>query len=254
MKRILILFLFSSSALAQPAQDPAALEASGNKHFQLAEYDAAIKDFKEAFRISDSPGYLYNIAQAYRLKGDCREAATFYKNYLRRVPDAPNNSKVRDRVKEMEDCAAKQPAPPPTTTTTTTTTTQPDQPPPQPEQPENPNAWMRYAGYGALAVGAIGLGLGIKFMLDGQAANDKLADTCMSSCTSEEALQIQNDGQAANRNAAIFSVAGGVFVAGGVVLVLLSMRSAASSETADEPAASVSFTQGGALASYRWTF
>lgn len=253
MKRYLILLLLSSSALAQPAQDPAALEASGNKHFQLAEYDAAITDFKEAFRISDSPGYLYNIAQAYRLKGDCREAATFYKNYLRRVPDAPNNGKVRDRVKEMEDCAAKQPAPPPTTTTTTTTT-QPDQPPPQPEQRDNPNAWMKYAGYGALAVGAIGLGLGVKFMLDGQAANDKLEDTCMSSCTSEEALKIQNDGRAANTNAAIFSVAGGVFVAGGVVLVVLGMRSAASSEAGGEPAASVSFTRGGAVASYRWTF
>src|SRR5262245_37179739 len=126
----------TTSALAQPAPapapppigDPSALEASGNKHFELAEYDAAIKDFKEAFRISDSPGYLYNIAQAYRLKGDCREAATFYKNYLRRVPDAPNNSKVRDRVKEMDDCAAKQPPPP--TTPTTPTVAQPTQPEP----------------------------------------------------------------------------------------------------------------------------
>ena len=85
------------------------LEASGNKHFELAEYDAAITDFKEAFRISDEPGFLYNIAQAYRLKRDCREAATFYKTYLRRVPDAPNAAKIRDRITEMDTCAATQP-------------------------------------------------------------------------------------------------------------------------------------------------
>src|SRR4029078_4335704 len=135
---------------------------------------------------------------SYRLKGDCREAATFYKNYLRRVPDAPNNSKVRDRAKERDECAAKQPPP----TTTTTTAPQPEAPR-EPERPEAPpssgTAWMKYAGYGALGVGAVGFVLGIKFMLDGKAADDELKRTCMVSCTSAEALAIQDDGKAANR-------------------------------------------------------
>src|SRR5215213_8641864 len=99
MKRLLAITVFtlwSGAAFAQQKPDVAALESSGNKHFELAEYDAAITDFKEAFRISDEPGFLYNIAQAYRLKRDCRESAIFYKNYLRRVPNAPNAAKVRE--------------------------------------------------------------------------------------------------------------------------------------------------------------
>ena len=88
---IAFVLLCSATASAQQKPDVSALEASGNKHFELAEYDAAITDFKEAFRISDEPGFLYNIAQAYRLKRDCREASTFYKTYLRRAPTAPNH-------------------------------------------------------------------------------------------------------------------------------------------------------------------
>lgn len=102
-----------------------ALETSGGKHYALAEYDAAIADFKEAYRISDEPAFLFNIAQSYRMKNECREAATFYRNYLRRSTDEkgvepPNAAKVRGFITEMDACAAKQPAKPTTEPTTTT--------------------------------------------------------------------------------------------------------------------------------------
>ena len=71
----------------------------------------------------------------------------------------------------------------------------------------------------------------------------------MVSWTIGEALAIQNEGQAAHRNAMIFSFAGGVFVAGGVALVVRGMRT-----PDEEPAASVSLTRGGATASYTWKF
>src|SRR5689334_20736672 len=122
---IATLVFASATAAAQPKPDASALEASGNKHFELAEYDAAIADFKEAFRISDEPGYLYNIAQAYRLKNDCRESATFYKTYLRRVPNAPNAAKIRQRISEMEKCAETQPVATVVTQPTTITTPEP---------------------------------------------------------------------------------------------------------------------------------
>ncbi|MBA3460678.1 MAG: hypothetical protein H0T46_11985 [Deltaproteobacteria bacterium] len=267
MKRLLLpivmLCVLTSSAFADQATD---LEASGNKHFQLAEYDRAITDFKEAFRLSDAPGYLYNIAQAYRLKGDCRTAATFYKNYLRRMPDAANAAKVRERVTEMDACAAKQPPDPvPTTTTTpptttesppvtpTVVTTQPETPPePLPPQPEgNSRGWMTYTGIAGMGVGALGLGVGVKFMLDGKSANSDLKEKCMVSCTGAQALTIQKRGQDANRNAVISSVAGGVFLVGGIVLFVLSRGGDRSNEA---PAAAVSVTSNGASASYAWRF
>ena len=262
MNRILLavaLLALSSSRVGAQASDATALEASGNKHFELAEYDAAIADFKEAFRVSDAPNYLFNIAQAYRLKKDCRSASTFYKTYLRRVPDAPNAAKVRDRITEMDACAATQPAPPPTPTEPTTPaepTTPPVQkelpPPPPPEHPSGSGrAWMKYTSFAAFGVGAVGLGLGVKFMLDGKAANDDLKDKCSSLCTSEAALAIQQDGKDANRNAVIFGVAGGVFVAAGVVLFVMS-RSGGDDTEATGPAVSV--TGHGATAGYGWRF
>lgn len=268
MKRIFTFLIISLAtatvALAQPP-DVSKLEASGNKHYELAEYDAAIADFKEAYRISDQPGYLFNIAQAFKKKGDCRQASTFYKNYLRRAPDAQNRDKIQQWIAEMDECAAKQPVvttPPPTTTNTpppTTTALAPAEPPEEDETPSAPPAsektWMKYAGFGGLGIGALGLGLGLKFALDGKASNQDLKDKCAVSCTSEEALAIQSDGRAANRKAAIFTIVGGAAVAGGAVLVVLWMRSR-SSETAsdEEPAASISFNGGGATAAYAWRF
>ncbi len=263
MKRLLLpIVLLCALMSSAAAQDATALEASGNKHFQLAEYDAAITDFKEAFRISDAPGYLYNIAQAYRLKGDCRSAATFYKNYLRRMPDAANAAKVRERVTEMDACAAKQPPdpvpttptePPPVTTVTTPPVTPPqtlpEQPAPQPDG--NSRGWMTYTGIAGMGIGALGLGLGVKFMLDGKSANSDLKKKCMVSCTGAEALAIQQEGKDANRNAVIASVAGGVFLVGGVVLFVLSRGGGSNAE---EPAVAVSVTGQGAAASYAWRF
>ncbi|HEX5063527.1 MAG TPA: hypothetical protein VFV99_29320 [Kofleriaceae bacterium] len=270
MKRfvaITFVMLWTAVASAQQKPDVSALETSGNKHFELAEYDAAISDFKEAFRISDEPGYLYNIAQAYRLKRDCREAATFYKTYLRRVPKAPNAAKVRERITEMEKCAETQPATPPpvtttpttttpTTTTPTTTTAQPEplEKPEDEERPEtppaaNPRGWMKWAGIAAIGVGALGGGLAIKFALDGKSANDDLAKLCETSCTGADAKALESDGNAANRNAVIASVAGGAFLATGVVFLVLS-RSGAT----QQPEVSLQLTRGGAAAGYAWRF
>jgi tetratricopeptide (TPR) repeat protein len=265
MKHLLLICVFAAAAYGQPAGggNVSALEASGNKHFELAEYDAAIADFKEAYRIADAPGYLYNIAQAYRLKGDCRNAAIFYKNFLRRQPDASIAAKVRERITEMEACAAKQPPEPPPTTTTpptttppptttaTTTTAQTEQAEPPEEEPEAPPAansrgWMKVVGFSALGAGAVSFGLGVKFMLDGKSANDDLKTKCMVSCTSAEALAIQDDGKKANTRAVIAGVAGGAFVAAGVVLVVLGHGSSGQPEVAITPT--------GASASYAWSF
>jgi hypothetical protein len=207
------------------------------------------------------------------MKKDCREAATFYKNYLRRATEAANGTepsnaaKTRSLIAEMEACAATQPAPTttppegPTTTTTTPTTpptttaqAEPDQPVDEPETPPpapNNRAWMKWAGLAGIGVGLIGGGLAVKFALDGKAANDDLANTCAVSCTSAEALAIQSDGKAANRNAMIFGIAGGAVLAGGVALFALSFGG---EHATAEPAASLQLTRGGATASYAWRF
>jgi tetratricopeptide (TPR) repeat protein len=78
---------------------------SGTTHYQLSEYAAAIKDFKEAFRLSDDPAYLFNIGQCYRLSKNCGEAMRYYQRYLSVAVDIPNRDKVQARIDEMKSCA-----------------------------------------------------------------------------------------------------------------------------------------------------
>jgi tetratricopeptide (TPR) repeat protein len=78
---------------------------SGVTHYELSEYDAAVKDFKEAYRLSNDPAYLFNIAQSYRLQRKCGDAMQFYQRYLTNVGEISNRDKVQARVDEMRACS-----------------------------------------------------------------------------------------------------------------------------------------------------
>lgn len=78
---------------------------SGVTHYELSEYEPAIKDFKEAYRLSNDPAYLFNIAQSYRLQRKCTDAMQFYQRYLSAAGDIPNKDKVQARIDEMRACA-----------------------------------------------------------------------------------------------------------------------------------------------------
>lgn len=70
----------------------------GIKHYNLGEFGAAIAEFKAAYELSGEPDLLFNIAQAYRLKEDYKEALFFYDSYLRLRPDAANRADVESRI------------------------------------------------------------------------------------------------------------------------------------------------------------
>ena len=73
-------------------------------HYNLSEYDEAAKEFKEAYRLSNDPLFLFNIAQAYRSLKNCGEASKFYERYLTGVPDAEDKERVKQYIAEMKKC------------------------------------------------------------------------------------------------------------------------------------------------------
>jgi len=88
----------AAPAAAQPAggeEQARVLYAEGRRHYDLAEWDQAIASFKEAYTAYAEPLFLFNIAQAYRQKGDCAGARTFYKSYLRNATDAEIAAEAR---------------------------------------------------------------------------------------------------------------------------------------------------------------
>src|SRR5262245_15722060 len=86
MNRIAIsvaaLILSSGLAFAQ-TNEKAAEEwfSKGNVAYDLGRDDEAAEDFTKAYEAWQRPEFLYNIAQAYRLGGNCVKALPFYKRF-----------------------------------------------------------------------------------------------------------------------------------------------------------------------------
>src|SRR5262245_48426974 len=84
------------------------LFVSGSKHFDLGEYEQALADFKEAYRLRDDPVCLYTIAQCPRLLKHHEEPLRAYKTYLRRAPDSPVRAEVEQRIVALQEVVEKQ--------------------------------------------------------------------------------------------------------------------------------------------------
>ncbi|HVU51969.1 MAG TPA: tetratricopeptide repeat protein, partial [Polyangia bacterium] len=84
------LAVLPSMARADDTQRAKEFFQQGTTYFNLGDFDKAIEAFQEAYKAKPDPLFLYNIGQAYRLKGDAGKAIFFYKGYLRNAPKAPN--------------------------------------------------------------------------------------------------------------------------------------------------------------------
>ncbi|MBK9031767.1 MAG: tetratricopeptide repeat protein [Myxococcales bacterium] len=233
----------ASAAIAQPApgtpEGQALAErlfATGKAHYDLGEYAEAATAFKEAYRLTSEPLLLFNIAQAERKQDDCAGALTAYRSYLRNLPDAPNRAKVEEFIADAEACVARTPGEPPP----------PDRAGPGGAGPggaggggAGPNdglplgppsaagasggRTLRYAGIASVGVGVVALGVGAYFA---RAAGDRAAEleACAAPCAAATWTAIDADGRAAQRNATIGFVAGGVGIAAGATLYVLGVR------------------------------
>jgi hypothetical protein len=104
-----IVVLISASAAAGPPEEARKLYEDGSKEDDVGEYDKAIDAFERAYALSNAPGLLFNIAQAYRLKGpsSCEDALRYYEMYRAKAPRAPNRAETDERIGQMRECASE---------------------------------------------------------------------------------------------------------------------------------------------------
>ncbi len=74
--------------------------------YQAGRYDRAVELFLSAYDLSRAPGILFNVAQAYRLRGEafCDRALVYYRRSLEEDPGADNRPEIEERIAEMERC------------------------------------------------------------------------------------------------------------------------------------------------------
>jgi tetratricopeptide (TPR) repeat protein len=119
---------FPRPAQAQP--DPndqselGVIYRKGKTAYDLGNFEEAIKYFKQAYALQPHEAHLYNIAQAYRQAGDCRNALFFYKRYVsvggekarhyevvqRRIKELTSSCKVIDDMKNQPPLDSLDPA------------------------------------------------------------------------------------------------------------------------------------------------
>jgi tetratricopeptide (TPR) repeat protein len=210
-------------AAAAPVPDAAREHYErGLAKYNLAEFDAAIVEFKQSYELSKAPRLLFDIAQAYRLKKDYESALYFYHSYLRADAHPPNLADVETRIDEMQRALDTQRAP-----TTTTTTPTPSTAPPtafaSPTVERRPNrraltiTGATLAGVGVV-LGAVGGGL------LGLAAADssKLHDVAVSGqpwTPADDAIFREGD-RSETAGITLVSVGGAMVVAGVITLVV----------------------------------
>jgi hypothetical protein len=91
-----------------PAIDPEAMRLydEGLRHFRAGAYDDAIASLQSAYYKTPLPALLYDLGQAYRLKGDCAQALGAYEHFLATGPVGRQRTLTEARVADMQRCAA----------------------------------------------------------------------------------------------------------------------------------------------------
>jgi tetratricopeptide (TPR) repeat protein len=96
---ILLLQLLATSPQARDAED---LVHASMHDYDLKDFEKALREAEQAYRLYPLAQILYNIGQCHRALQHWERAAFFYQRYLTKLPDAPNRSHVEELLAEVE--------------------------------------------------------------------------------------------------------------------------------------------------------
>jgi tetratricopeptide (TPR) repeat protein len=92
----------SSEANAELRRSRAKVEYErGSELYEAGRFQEAVQAFMAADRLAPSAPLSFNIARTYERAGDVSGALRWYRDYLRRSPNAKNAGEVRDRVAQL---------------------------------------------------------------------------------------------------------------------------------------------------------
>jgi len=96
---------FVDEGAGMPVPEKARLLADRGRQLQRdGKFAEALEAYKAAYVLAPSPGLLFNLAQAYRLNGDCDDAAWMYKRFLETDPRPDLRALVNEHLDKLSTC------------------------------------------------------------------------------------------------------------------------------------------------------
>jgi tetratricopeptide (TPR) repeat protein len=212
---------------AQQASDPdvsgakAAFQA-GNVSFNEADYPRAILYWEDAFRRDCSAtSLLFNLARAYELNGQKRQALAALETFLEREPNSSEKPQIIRRIEVLRKGIESEPPPQasatPSTTASTPPPTQPtEQPPPQAKSKGRPVFPLVVAGVGGaiFLVGGLAYAGATSKVKDFESHCDDPANR--KGCPQDELAEAE-DARKGQQSAGIVALVGLPILAGGLI-------------------------------------
>ncbi len=218
-------------AHAEPADDaglavPEKARALSDRGRQLqrdGKYREALDAYRAAYVLAPSPGLLFNLAQVYRLAGDCDDAAWMYRRFLATDPRDDLRAVANDNLERLSSCthtaASDDAARPvvkrsePSLPTSTFNAPQDDQ-----------SHGKRQLGKYLMLGGGLGLAVATIFAIDGHLASNEVADAYAGRTRHPDLQSLDDRGHRDDTITTIAGITGGAVLITGAVLYGLGRR------------------------------
>ena len=209
---ITILAALGTDARAEPSAEQ--LYDEGQRAYNRGDYVTAVARWQSSYQLSKLPLLVLNIAQAYRLAGDCEHALEAYRQYVALDPRAEQRQLAEGFIGELEprcDQPIKHAEVPPVAEA-------------PPVEGMRRGRGLRIAG---LATGGAGIALVATSLWYGHRAStlgDEVTRACSVSCNWAEQRSKDASGRRDTTISRALDTLGAVTIAGGAVLYYLGAR------------------------------
>jgi tetratricopeptide (TPR) repeat protein len=105
----LVALLAPRRALGQAELDERARThfQAGTSYFEAAQYEDALREFEQAYRLSNRVGLLYNLSISHERLSHWREAADFLEQYIQQRPDLDNREVLELKIRNLRERAER---------------------------------------------------------------------------------------------------------------------------------------------------
>jgi tetratricopeptide (TPR) repeat protein len=201
----IVIILASGRALAGPSAEE--LYDQGQDAYDHGDWPTAIEKWRESYDLSGAAGLLFNLAQAYRLSGDCPNALSGYRRFVELDPKSEQRGLADDFIRELTPSCGV-----------------PTQPPTTERAREMPSRALKTWGLVAGGAGALSLVIGVGLGSHASTLGDEVTTACASSCDWQA---VKGKDAAGRRDAVVgytLDAVGIAALAGGAVMYYLGTR------------------------------